>query len=54
MSVQGLDVLKRPDQVRQVIGIVAQKSGGDPMATGRDRLGGHVPRLSEERLSGMR
>ena len=30
--VQGLDVLKRPNQVRQVIGVVAQKSGSDPRA----------------------
>ena len=36
--VQGLDVLKRPDQVRRVIGVVAQKSGSDPMATGRENL----------------
>jgi ABC-2 type transport system ATP-binding protein len=33
--VQGLDVLKQPDQVRRVIGVVAQNSGSDPMATGR-------------------
>jgi ABC-2 type transport system ATP-binding protein len=36
--VQGLDVLKRPDQVRRMIGVVAQKSGSDPMATGRENL----------------
>jgi ABC-2 type transporter len=48
MSVQGLDVLKRPDQVRQVIGVVAQKSGSDPMATGRENL------ILQGHLFGMR
>ncbi len=46
--VQGLDVLKRPDQVRQVIGVVAQKSGSDPMATGRENL------ILQGHLFGMR
>jgi ABC-2 type transport system ATP-binding protein len=47
-TVQGLDVLKRPDQVRQVIGVVAQKSGSDPMATGRENL------ILQGHLFGMR
>ena len=46
--VQGLDVLKRPDQVRRVIGVVAQKSGSDPMATGRENL------ILQGHLFGMR
>jgi ABC-2 type transport system ATP-binding protein len=36
--VQGLDVLRQPEQVRRVIGVVAQHSGSDPMATGRENL----------------
>ncbi len=36
--VAGVDVLSRPDQVRRVIGCVAQKSGVDPNATGRENL----------------
>jgi ABC-2 type transport system ATP-binding protein len=36
--VEGVDVLKRPDQVRRMIGVVAQRSGSDPMATGRENL----------------
>jgi len=46
--VQGLDVLRHPDQVRRVIGVVAQKSGSDPMATGRENL------ILQGRLFGMR
>jgi ABC-2 type transport system ATP-binding protein len=46
--VQGLDVLKRPDQVRRLIGVVAQKSGSDPMATGRENL------ILQGHLFGMR
>jgi ABC-2 type transport system ATP-binding protein len=42
--VAGLNVLDRPDDVRSVIGVVAQRSGLDPAATGREnaRLQGHV------------
>jgi ABC-2 type transport system ATP-binding protein len=36
--VEGIDVLRRPDRVRHVIGVVAQRSGSDPMATGRENL----------------
>jgi ABC-2 type transport system ATP-binding protein len=36
--VQGIDVLARPGQVRHVIGVVAQRSGADPAATGRENL----------------
>jgi ABC-2 type transport system ATP-binding protein len=34
--VGGLDVVKQADQVRHLIGVVAQKSGLDPEATGRE------------------
>ncbi len=37
-QLEGVDVLKRPDWVRRMIGVVAQKSGSDPMATGRENL----------------
>lgn len=37
-TVAGIDVLRRPDQVRRAIGLVSQKSSGDPMATGRENL----------------
>lgn len=47
-AVAGLDVLKRPEQVRRVIGVVAQKSGSDPMATGRENL------ILQGHLFGMR
>jgi ABC-2 type transport system ATP-binding protein len=42
--VAGLNVLERPDEVRHAIGVVAQKSGLDPEATGREnaRLQGRV------------
>jgi len=36
--VAGLDVLRRPEAVRRTIGLVSQKSSGDPMATGRENL----------------
>jgi ABC-2 type transport system ATP-binding protein len=41
--VTGLNVLTHPDDVRRVIGVVAQRSGLDPEATGREnaRLQGH-------------
>src|SRR5258708_5008980 len=37
-SVGGHDVLRHPDRVRRVIGVVAQRSGLDPAASGRDNL----------------
>jgi ABC-2 type transport system ATP-binding protein len=37
-TVAGHDVLRQPDRVRRAIGVVAQKSGSDPMASGRDNL----------------
>jgi ABC-2 type transport system ATP-binding protein len=37
-TVDGIDVLDRPDRVRRAIGVVAQRSGSDPMATGRENL----------------
>jgi ABC-2 type transport system ATP-binding protein len=36
--VAGFDVQRSPDRVRRAIGVVAQRSGTDPMATGRDNL----------------
>src|SRR5579875_1256515 len=36
--VVGLDVLREPDRVRRVIGVVAQKSGVDRELTGRENL----------------
>jgi ABC-2 type transport system ATP-binding protein len=36
--VAGLDVLRQPDQVRRLIGVVAQHSGVDREATGRENL----------------
>ncbi|WNI32946.1 ATP-binding cassette domain-containing protein [Streptomyces sp. ITFR-6] len=47
-SVAGHDVLRHPDRVRRAIGAVAQKSGADPVATGRENL------LLQGRLYGMR
>jgi ABC-2 type transport system ATP-binding protein len=46
--VEGVDVLRRPDRVRRMIGVVAQRSGSDPMATGRENL------VLQGRLYGMR
>jgi ABC-2 type transport system ATP-binding protein len=37
-TVAGHDVLRSPDRVRRAIGVVAQRSGTDPMASGRDNL----------------
>ncbi|WUI03778.1 ATP-binding cassette domain-containing protein [Spirillospora sp. NBC_00431] len=37
-TVAGHDVLRRPDRVRRLIGVVSQKSGADPDANGRDNL----------------
>jgi ABC-2 type transport system ATP-binding protein len=46
--VEGIDVLTRPGQVRHVIGVVAQRSGADPTATGRENL------VLQGRLYGLR
>ena len=37
-SVAGIDVLRHPDRVRRVIGVVGQRSGVDREATGRENL----------------
>ncbi|MGW1914386.1 ATP-binding cassette domain-containing protein [Streptomyces sp. NPDC002076] len=37
-TVAGHDVLRHPDRVRRAIGVVAQQSGADPVATGRENL----------------
>ena len=37
-SVAGYDVLKKPDRVRRSIGVVGQKHGFDPEATGNENL----------------
>jgi len=47
-TIAGHDVLRHPDRVRRVIGAVAQRSGLDPMASGRDNL------LLQGRLYGLR
>jgi ABC-2 type transport system ATP-binding protein len=47
-SVEGIDVLRSPGQVRRMIGVVAQRSGADPTATGRENL------LLQGHLYGMR
>ena len=36
--IEGIDVLASPARVRSVIGVVAQRSGADPTATGRENL----------------
>ena len=36
--VAGIDVLAEPERVRRAIGVVAQKHGLDPEATGRENL----------------
>ncbi|UWE09317.1 ATP-binding cassette domain-containing protein [Actinacidiphila bryophytorum] len=46
--VAGHDALRHPDRVRRAIGVVAQKSGADPVATGRENL------LLQGRLYGRR
>ena len=59
-SVDGADVLRRPDRVRRAIGVVAQRSGCDPTATGRENLvlqarlyglGGEARARAEEMLA---
>jgi ABC-2 type transport system ATP-binding protein len=47
-SVAGIDVRARPAQVRRAIGVVAQRSGADPVATGRENM------LLSGRIQGMR
>jgi ABC-2 type transport system ATP-binding protein len=37
-TVAGLDVVAKPTDVRRAIGVVTQKSGTDPQATGRENL----------------
>jgi ABC-2 type transport system ATP-binding protein len=46
--VAGIDVRRRPEKVRRVIGVVAQRSGADPMATGQENL------LLTGRIQGLR
>jgi len=46
--VEGIDVLARPGRVRHMIGVVAQRSGADPTATGRENL------ILQGRLYGLR
>jgi ABC-2 type transport system ATP-binding protein len=38
VAVDGIDVIAAPAQARRVIGVVAQRSGADPAATGRENL----------------
>jgi len=47
-QVLGVDVVRHPDRVRRLIGVVAQRSGADPTATGRANL------LLQGRLHGLR
>ena len=47
-TVAGLDVRARAAQVRHAIGVVGQRSGADPMATGRENL------LLTGRIRGLR
>jgi ABC-2 type transport system ATP-binding protein len=47
-TVAGHDVLREPERVRRLIGVVAQRSGADPVAGGRDNL------MLQGRLYGMR
>jgi ABC-2 type transport system ATP-binding protein len=57
--VAGIDVLRRPDRVRRAIGCVAQSSGVDVNATGREnmllqgRLYDMAGRALEERVDGL-
>jgi ABC-2 type transport system ATP-binding protein len=52
-QVAGLDVVRQPDQVRRVIGCVAQRSGVDLEATGRENLAlqGHLYGLQGRALA---
>jgi len=47
-TVAGLDVRTQPGRVRSIIGVVAQRSGADPTATGRENL------LLSGRIQGLR
>jgi ABC-2 type transport system ATP-binding protein len=47
-TVAGHDVLRHPDRVRRAIGVVSQRSGADPVATGRENL------VLQGRLYGLR
>jgi len=58
-TVAGIDVTKQPDRVRRTIGVVAQGSGVDIQATGRENLrlqgqiygfGSRAPRALEQRI----
>jgi ABC-2 type transport system ATP-binding protein len=60
-TVAGLDVAARPAEVRKLIGVVAQRSGADPMATGWENMllsgriqgtgGGELTRRADDLLS---
>ncbi|WP_051466707.1 ABC transporter ATP-binding protein [Actinomadura oligospora] len=45
--IEGVDVRRRPDHVRRLIGVVAQRSGSDPRATARENL------VLQARMHGM-
>ena len=47
-SVAGIDVFRRPNDVRRAIGVVTQRHGTDPQATGRENL------VLSGRIYGMR
>jgi ABC-2 type transport system ATP-binding protein len=59
-EIMGFDVTHQPEEVRRAIGVVAQRSGTDPAATGRENLalqgqlhslgGRHLERRVEELL----
>jgi ABC-2 type transport system ATP-binding protein len=50
--VAGVDVLRNPDQLRRQIGVVGQRAGIDPQATGRENLvlQGEIYRLPKREL----
>jgi ABC-2 type transport system ATP-binding protein len=50
--VAGIDVLRDPDRVRRAIGVVGQRAGIDPQATGRENLvlQGEIHRLARREL----
>jgi ABC-2 type transport system ATP-binding protein len=50
--VAGIDVLRDPDRVRRAIGVVGQRAGIDPQATGRENLvlQGEIHRLPRREL----
>jgi ABC-2 type transport system ATP-binding protein len=47
-TVAGIDVLRQPNAVRRAIGVVTQRAGTDPVATGRENL------MLAGRIHGMR